>query len=453
MITEMDVDGPTEQIQLDDYKRIFPVFWEHPMVVGITLWGYRPGLWRDAQGAALIRADGSEKPAMQWLRTYLGPNTPPVIAASQTFYVSETATAGTDIGTVQASDADGASTLRNWQIVGGTGASVIAINSTTGQLTVSGGGLNSGTNPSYTLDITVGDGLDTSATQQVTVSVLSASAVTTHLVNISTRAMCATGNNVTIGGFVVSGNTPKRVLIRAVGPSLKNLGISLSEALLDPVVEVHRGAPVIASNDNWTENGNAAEITSVGAQVGAFSLDPTDGKTAALLVTLDPGVYSFVVTGKGNTSGIVLLEVYDADGAVAPSTFVNIASRAYSTTANGVTIGGFVISGNTPRQILLRAVGPSLTKQNLSAAEVLADPMIELHKGAPIVDSNDNWVDNANVDAIRTTAARLGAAPLDVADTKSAAMLLTLQPGAYTFVASGKNSASGIVLVEVYDAN
>lgn len=75
-VTEMDIDGPTDQQQLQDYQRVFPVFWEHPAVHGITLWGFRPGLWRDQQGAALLRADGSEKPALQWLRGYLRAGAP-----------------------------------------------------------------------------------------------------------------------------------------------------------------------------------------------------------------------------------------------------------------------------------------------------------------------------------------------------------------------------------------
>ncbi|MEO6003879.1 MAG: cadherin repeat domain-containing protein [Opitutus sp.] len=390
---------------------------------------------------------------MQWLRTYLAPNSRPVITAAQSFYVSETSAAGAAVGTVQATDADGMSTLRSWQIVGGTGASTFAINGTTGQLTLVNAGLNATTNPSYTLNLTVSDGIDTSAVQSVVVNILSAAAANTRLVNISTRAFCSTGNNVTIGGFVIAGSAPKRVLIRAVGPSLKNLGVSLSEALLDPTIEVHRGSPVIAANDNWTEAPNAAEITSVGATVGAFPLDPTDTKSSALVVTLDPGVYSFVVSGKGSTSGIVLLEVYDADAGIPPSTFVNIASRAFSTTGNGVTIGGFVIAGNAPRQVLLRAVGPTLAKQGVAATELLADPVIELHSGATIPGSNDNWLDNPNVEAIRTTAVRIGASPFDTADTKSAALLLLLPPGAYSFIASGKGGTSGIVLVEVYDAN
>lgn len=454
MITEMDVDGPSDQVQLDDYKRIFPVFWEHPAVIGITLWGYRPGLWRDAEGAALVRADGSEKPAMMWLRTYLGTNSRPVIQSAQNFYLSEAAENGARVGTVQASDADGQSTLRDWQIVGGSGASVFAINATTGELTVANrSALNAAITPSYTLQFTVADGLDTSDVQTATVYVRSASAVTPRLVNIATRAYCSTGNNVTIGGFVISGAASKRVLIRAVGPTLVKQGIGAAEVLLDPMIEVHHGDSVIATNDNWGDNANAAEITTTAAQIGASALDSADTKSSALLTSLAPGVYSFIVTGKGGTSGIVLLEVYDADSGAPLATFANIASRAYCRTGNAVTIGGFVISGDAPRQVLLRAIGPTLIKQGVSATEVLADPVIELHSGTPVIAQNDDWTANTNVDAIRSVAVRIGAAPIDNTDTKSAAMLLTLPPGAYSFIATGKGGTSGIVLVEVYDAD
>lgn len=272
-------------------------------------------------------------------------------------------------------------------------------------------------------------------------------------VNISCRAYCGTGNNVAIGGFVVAGGTQKRVLVRAVGPTLTTQGIGQNEVLQDPKIEVHHGVPVIAENDNWTDNANAAEITTAAAAVGGAALANTDTKSSALLLTLDPGVYSFIARGQGDTSGIVLVEVYDLDAVGSGSTFVNISTRAYSTTGNGVTIGGFVVSGSASKQVLLRAVGPTLTTQGLGEAEVLADPVIELHRGAPVIATNDNWSDNANAASIGTTGARIGALPFATADTKSSALLLTLPPGVYSFLARSKTTTSGIVLVEVYDAD
>lgn len=457
-ISELDIDGPTDQIQADDYQRIFPVFWEHPAVVGVTLWGYRPGLWRDAQGAALVRADGTEKPAMLWLRSYLGANHPPVVATDQTFYLHETAADGANVGTIAASDADGYGTLRDWQIVGGTGAAVFAIDAAIGCLTVADAtALNAATTPSYTVNVSVGDGSERSAAQPVTIQVYPATTPVPRLVNISTRALSGTGNNVTIGGFVVAGAS-KRVLIRAVGPSLVSQGIAASDLLADPKIEVHQGDTIIEENDDWGDNANAAEVVDVSKQVGAFDLDAGDTKSSALLLTLQPGIYTFVTRGAGATSGIVLLEIYDADTGVPEGLFTNISSRAYSTTGDGVTIGGFVVDGTVPKPVLLRAVGPTLTDFGLGLSEVLADPKIEVHHSDTegqdhVIAVNDNWSDNANATAIVTTAARIGASPLAFADRQSSALLLTLPAGHYTFIARGGSSSSGIVLVEVYDAD
>ena len=160
--------------------------------------------------------------------------------------------------------------------------------------------------------------------------------------------------------------------------------------------------------------------------------------------------------GKSSTSGIVLLEVYDADATASGSNFANIATRAYSTSGNGVTIGGFVISGDTSKQVLLRAVGPTLTTQGIGQADVLVDPMISLHdarNGNAMIGSNDDWGTNANAMEITAAAARIGATPFDGADSRSSALLVTLNPGVYSFIANGKSATSGIVLVEVYDAD
>lgn len=281
-----------------------------------------------------------------------------------------------------------------------------------------------------------------------------------RLINISSRGYCGTADHVMIGGFVIGGNGAKRVLIRAVGPTLTTQGIGAAETLQDPTLEVHdavHGNVVIASNDNWGDNANAAEITSTAAQIGASALAISDTKSSAALLMLQPGVYSFVASGKAGSSGIVLLEVYDADATSSSSTFVNISTRAYSTIGNGVTIGGFVVSGIAKKQVLLRAVGPTLSTQGIGQSDVLVDPRIELHDAThanTIIATNDNWGDNTNAASITTTGARIGATPLDISDTKSAALLLTLQPGVYSFIASGNPATpSGIVLVEVYDAD
>lgn len=276
------------------------------------------------------------------------------------------------------------------------------------------------------------------------------------LVNISTRAHCATGDAVTIGGFVVTGDTPKRFLVRAVGPTLGTIGIDPADVLTDPAVEVYRGSDVIAVNDNWGESPSAAQIPDVAQAIGAIPLAGGDTSSAALLLTLDPGVYTFVAHGHDANAGVVLLEVYDADTAIASSRFSNISTRAQCVSGNGVAIGGFVIAGDSPRTVLLRAVGSTLATFGLAPDSLVFDPTIELHdavNGNAIIATNDNWRDN-NQDAIIAAAnARTGATPFAADDLRSAALVVQLPPGVYSFVARSKTSASGILLVEIYSAD
>jgi hypothetical protein len=279
---------------------------------------------------------------------------------------------------------------------------------------------------------------------------------TASLVNIAARAYCSTGNNVTIGGFVISTSTVKRVLIRAVGPSLTGAGLAASEILQDPMLEVHRGASIIASNDNWGSTSDATAIANVAKQIGASPLSAGDAQSSALLLSLPAGVYSFVVSGKAGSSGIVLLEVYDADEPGSVGSFANIAARAFTTSGNGVTIGGFVIAGDISKKILMRAVGPTLIKYGIGASAVLADPKLELHDashGNVLIATNDDWGNNSDLGLLTSTAMRIGASPLETTDTTSSALLLTLPPGVYSFVVSGKSSGTGIVLAEIYDAD
>ncbi len=168
MITEMDIDDTVAAPQLADYQRIFPLFWENPSVVGITLWGYRPGLWRSA--ANLVEADGTEKPAMVWLKSYVANNLP-VVTGSQSFNVPSGASNQTLLGIVQATDADAGTTLRDWSIVGGTAANAVAIDATTGGLRITDvAALNFSTQASYTVLVKVGDGIGHSVPVSITLT-------------------------------------------------------------------------------------------------------------------------------------------------------------------------------------------------------------------------------------------------------------------------------------------
>ena len=150
MITELDIDGPTDDVQLSDYQRIFPLFWEHPAVAGVTLWGYRPGHWRTAQGAYLALGNGFERPALVWLRDYLNSPARSLLVAGQSFRVSDTARAGSPVGQLQAVGSD----PTNWLIAGGSGAGRLAVAPDTGELSVRAGAhFDAATEPELTLDV------------------------------------------------------------------------------------------------------------------------------------------------------------------------------------------------------------------------------------------------------------------------------------------------------------
>lgn len=276
-----------------------------------------------------------------------------------------------------------------------------------------------------------------------------------RLVNLSARAACGTGDDVTIGGFVIEGGS-RRVLLRAVGPTLRLQGLRAATLLADPQIELHAAArenAIVAANDDWTAAAEADELVAVGRAIGAGDWAEGDRTSSARLLTLDPGAYSFVASGKAGGTGVVLVEVFDAaPEAVAGGRLTNLSARAVCGQDDKVTIGGFVVS-RSPQRVLIRAVGPSLVAQGLAPAAVLGDPQIEVYDaihGNARIGSNDNWADDDAGAAITATAAKVGARALAAADTTSAAMLTTLAPGVYSFVASGRSGATGIVLIEVY---
>jgi endo-1,4-beta-xylanase len=172
-ISELDIDGPTDEVQLADYQRIFPVFWEHPAVKGVTLWGFRPGHWRTAQGDYIVLDNGAERPAMRWLQAYVG-NHEPLVSAAQKLPID----GGSQnvLGSLVATDADatrefGYATLQNWQITGGNGRSIFAIDPASGAVRITRPLFLDFRRSSYTLQVTVGDGAGTSAPAAVTITI------------------------------------------------------------------------------------------------------------------------------------------------------------------------------------------------------------------------------------------------------------------------------------------
>ncbi|MEY2490841.1 MAG: hypothetical protein QOC70_2783 [Verrucomicrobiota bacterium] len=251
--------------------------------------------------------------------------------------------------------------------------------------------------------------------------------------NFSTRMLVQAGDNVGIGGFIITGSVPKHVVLRAVGPDLAQFGVP--NPLADPVMELH-GPPgfVTIINDNCVPP----------QFIGPPPFCPPGSLNAVIEATLAPGAYTAIVRGKNNTSGVALVEVYDLNQAV-DSKLANISTRAFVNTADNIVIAGFILGGNSGYdRIVVRGIGPSLTA--LGVVNALANPTLELRdsNGALLV-ANNNWQDNP------AQAAELIAAGLAPTNPLESGIAATLPPGLYTALLAGQNNGSGIGLVEVYD--
>jgi endo-1,4-beta-xylanase len=198
-VTELDVPGLDDAVQLANYQRIFPLFWEHPAVTGVTLWGYGQNThWRRASGDWLMwggSAAGAQRPALAWLVAYVSDNLPEI--ADQTFQVDENAAAGAAVGTAAASDADAGQVLAGWRIEGGSGAGMFALDAATGAITVAdGAALDFEATTSYTLDLSVHDGFRRSATRTVTIRVTNLNDNTPEIAAAQTFAIDGGSGNV-----------------------------------------------------------------------------------------------------------------------------------------------------------------------------------------------------------------------------------------------------------------
>jgi hypothetical protein len=271
-----------------------------------------------------------------------------------------------------------------------------------------------------------------------------------QLTNISTRAFVQTGDNVIIGGFIVDGNAPKRVIIRAIGPELIPFGIP--DPLADPTLELHDSTgALIASNDNWgtTIIGGIITTDQVAA-IRASGYAPTNGMESAMIVSLPPGNYTAIVRGINSTMGVGLVDLYDLS-AISSSILSNISTRSLVQTGDSVMIGGFIVEGTQSKRVILRAIGPELTRYGIP--NPLADPNLELHNSAgALIASNDNWMTTIKGGIITADQVRdimnSGLAPTNPSES---AIIANLPPGNYTAIVRGKNIIIGVALVEVYD--
>jgi len=249
------------------------------------------------------------------------------------------------------------------------------------------------------------------------------------LINISTRMEVLTGSSVLIGGFIVGGSGSAQIVLRALGPTLTQFGVT--GVLLDPTLDLYSGNTLLMSNDNWKDTQQVAIATTGKA--------PPNDLESAILHTFSPGNYTGIVHGKNNTTGVALIEAYDLDQSV-DITLTNISTRGFVDTNQNVMIGGFV-SGNGIVRVIIRALGPTLSQ--FGVTNVLADPTLELHDGnGTLLASNDNWKDSQQAEIQAS-----GKAPPN--DLESA--IIAVRPSANsTAIVRGKNNTTGNALVEVY---
>ena len=255
------------------------------------------------------------------------------------------------------------------------------------------------------------------------------------------RATVGTGDQTLILGFYIGGTGSKQVLIRGIGPTLASLGVT--GVLADPQLKLFNVAGTqINQNDDW---GGSAALANAFASVYAFAL-PANSKDAALYVTLPLDGYTAQVNGAGTSTGVALIEAYEADTGAAGARFVALSARNQVGTGDNVLIAGFVVTGNAPKTLLIRGIGPTLA--SLGVSGVLADPQLALFdRTSTKIAENDNWGGAA---ALSSAFAATGEFPLP-ADSKDAALLVTLQPGLYSAVVSGVGGTTGIALVEIYE--
>ncbi len=251
----------------------------------------------------------------------------------------------------------------------------------------------------------------------------------TVLANISTRLLVGTGDNVLIGGFIVSGTQTKKVLIRAIGPSLPLAGV-----LADPTLELYQGTTLLETNDNWMDSPNKQAIID-------STIPPSNPLESAIVRSVPPGNYTAIERGVNNGTGIGVVEAYDLDTS-ANSKLANISTRGLVQTGDNVLFAGTIVVGQASQKVIIRALGPST-----GVPGAMADPTLELHDGSgTLLETNDNWVDSPNKQAIIDST-------IPPPNNAESAIVRILTPGNYTAIVRGVNNSTGIAVVEVYALN
>jgi hypothetical protein len=262
-----------------------------------------------------------------------------------------------------------------------------------------------------------------------------ATATPGSLGNISTRLRVLSGDNALIGGMIATGTATKKVIIRAIGPTLTDFGVP--GALQDPTLELYQGSTLITSNDNWRMSPQEVEIQNSG-------LAPNKDAESAIIATLTPNQnYTAIVRGKNGETGVGVVEAFDLEQGSA-SKLGNISTRGFVDVDDNVMIAGLIVSpsSGTGTKILVRALGPTLG--DFGVPNALADPTLELvNSSGTVIRSNDNWRTDQQ--------SEIDAANLAPAHNEEAALVQTVAPGAYTAVVRGAGRTIGVGLVEAYN--
>jgi hypothetical protein len=346
--------------------------------------------------------------------------TPPVITA-------QPATTGAVLGrsATLSVAATGTGNTYQWRKDGATLAGATAASYTIATVTAASAG-------SYTVVITNASGSTTSTAAALT---LVSAADVSRVSNLSVRTTLEANQILTVG-FTMSGGA-KNVLVRAAGPGLGALGVS--DTMVDPKLALFNGSTQINANDNWA--GNAA-VAAAGSAVGAFPFASTTSLDAALVATVDSGR---TVQVSGPAAGNLIVEVYDAGTGNSPR-LTNLSALNHVGTGADVLIAGFTIAGLTTKNILIRAVGPTLGRAPFNIGGTLADPKLEIYNSNQAkIGENDTYAAN-----LAPTFASVGAFAL-AAGSKDAAVIVSLPPGGYTVQVSGADGGTGIAIIELYE--
>jgi hypothetical protein len=369
-----------------------------------------------------------------------GQRTGTVTIAGITFTVSQDGTScGYSIAPTSQNLGPSAST-NSVNVTAGAGCAWTATSNAPSFLEINSGASGSGNGTvSYTVaaNSSAAQRMGTLTLAGQTFTVTQAGAGSTLFGNISTRLRVLSGDNALIGGMIATGTAPKRVIIRAIGPSLIPFGVP--GTLENPTLELFQGSTLLFSNDDWNNSTQQAEIAASG-------LAPSNNLESAIIWTLTPGQgYTAVVRGKDGTTGVGVVEAFDLDQAAA-SKLGNISTRGFVDVDDNVMIAGLIVSpsNGTSTKVLVRALGPTLG--DFGVPNALANPTLDLvNSSGTVIRSNDNWKDDAQQRAL------LEAAGLAPSHDEEAALVETIAPGAYTAIVRGSNGTTGVGLVEAYN--